>query len=38
MWVLNILKKDLSKNYKVTSSSSDLPSDSPIDALVIIGK
>jgi len=36
---LELLKKDLSKNYKVTSSSSDLSSDSsPTDALIIIGK
>lgn len=34
---LDLLKKDLSKNYVVNSSSSDLPSSSP-DALIIIGK
>lgn len=35
---LNLLKKDLAKDYNVTSASSDLPSDSSTDALIIIGK
>jgi hypothetical protein len=35
---LNLLKQDLSKDYTVTASSSDFGSDSPTDALVIIGK
>lgn len=35
---LDLLKKDLSKDYTVSSSSSDLPSDSPTDALIIIGR
>lgn len=35
---LNLLKKDLTKDYAVTSSSSDLSSDSSTDALIIIGK
>lgn len=35
---LNLLKKDLSKSYKIASASSDLPSSSPSDALIIIGK
>lgn len=33
-----LLKKDLSKEYAITSSSSDLPSTSPTDALIVIGK
>lgn len=32
------LKSDLSKNYTVSLSSSDLPASSPTDAVVIIGK
>ncbi len=35
---LDLLKKDLSKDYAVTSTSTDLSSDSPTDALIIIGK
>ncbi len=35
---IDLLKKDLSKDYTVSSSSSDLPLDSPTDSLVIIGK
>ncbi|MDO8582912.1 MAG: LytR C-terminal domain-containing protein [bacterium] len=35
---LNLLKQDLSKDYSITASSSDLSSDSPTDAMVIIGK
>lgn len=35
---LDLLKKDLSKNYTVSASSSDLSSDSPTDAIIIIGK
>jgi len=35
---LDLLKKDLSKNYSINSTSSDLSSDSPTDCLIIIGK
>jgi len=35
---LTILKKDLSEKYTVNNTSSDLPSDSPTDAIIIIGK
>lgn len=35
---LTILKKDLSEKYTVSSTSSDLPTDSPTDAIIIIGK
>lgn len=35
---LELLKKDLSKSYKVTTASSDLDSTSPSDAVIIIGK
>ncbi|MDP2638117.1 MAG: LytR C-terminal domain-containing protein [Candidatus Levybacteria bacterium] len=35
---INLLKKDLSKDYAIKSSSSDLPSSSPTDTLIIIGK
>jgi|WetSurMetagenome_2_1015567.scaffolds.fasta_scaffold05022_8 hypothetical protein len=35
---INLLKQDLSKDYAITASSSDLSSDSPTDALIIIGK
>ncbi len=35
---LDLLKKDLSKDYTIKSSSSDLSSDSPTDALIIVGK
>lgn len=35
---LDLLKKDLSKNYTITASSSDLDSSSPTDAVIIIGK
>lgn len=35
---LELLKKDLSKDYTVSAASSDLSSDSPTDALIIIGK
>ncbi len=35
---LNLLKKDLAKDYTITSSSSDLPPSSSTDALIIIGK
>lgn len=35
---LDLLKNDLSKNYTITTTSSDLSSDSPTDALIIIGK
>lgn len=35
---IDLLKKDLSKNYTVKSTSPDLPSSSSTDALVIIGK
>lgn len=34
----DLLKKDLSKDYTIKSTSSDLPSDSPTSALIIIGK
>lgn len=35
---LDLLKKDLAKDYTVTSATSDLPSSSPTDAVIIIGK
>ena len=35
---LNILKKDLSEKYTISSTSSDLPKDSTADAVIIIGK
>jgi len=35
---LDLLKKDLAKDYTVKSASSDLASDSPTEALIIIGK
>ena len=35
---LNLLRKDLSRDYAITSASSDLPQDSPTDTLIIIGK
>lgn len=35
---LNLLKKDLSEDYEVKSTSSDLPSDSSADAVIIVGK
>lgn len=35
---LDLLKKDLAKDYKINSSTSDLDPSSPSDALVIIGK
>ncbi len=35
---LDLLKTDLSKNYTITASSSDLSAGSPTDAVVIIGK
>lgn len=35
---LNLLKSDLSKNYTVSSATSDLSASSSADALVIIGK
>lgn len=35
---IDILKKDLSEKYTVSSTSSDLPSDSLTDAIIIIGK
>ncbi len=35
---LELLKKDLSKDYAITSTSSDLDSNSPTDTLIIIGK
>ena len=35
---LDLLKKDLSKDYTINATSSDLPSDSSPDALIIIGK
>lgn len=35
---LNLLKKDLTKDYAITTTSSDLSSDFPTDSLVIIGK
>lgn len=35
---MDLLKKDLSKEYTIKSTSSDLSLDSPSDALVIIGK
>jgi hypothetical protein len=35
---VDLLKKDLSKNYTISSTTSDLSSDSPTDAVVIIGK
>lgn len=35
---LDLLKKDLSKDYTVATTSSDLSSSSPTDALIIIGK
>lgn len=36
--LLNLLKKDLAKDYTITSATSDLPSASPTDTVVIIGK
>ena len=36
--LIDVLKKDLSKDYKITASSSDLPSSSSTDALIIVGK
>ncbi|MBI4089721.1 MAG: LytR C-terminal domain-containing protein [Candidatus Levybacteria bacterium] len=33
-----LLKKDLSRDYAITSTSSDLPSSFPTDTLIIIGK
>jgi hypothetical protein len=35
---LNLLKKDLSKNYTIITASSDLPPDFPTGAVIIIGK
>lgn len=35
---LNLLKADLSKNYTIGETSSDLPETSPEDTLIIIGK
>lgn len=35
---LNLLKKDLAKDYTVSKTSSDLSSDSPTDMLIIVGK
>ncbi len=35
---IDLLKKDLAKNYTITATSSDLPSSSPTDSLIIIGK
>ena len=35
---LDLLKKDLSKDYTVKSATSDLSSDSPTNAVIIIGK
>lgn len=35
---LPLLKKDLSKDYTIDATSSDLPSSSPTDSLIIIGK
>ncbi len=35
---VDLLKKDLSKDYTVATTSSDLSSSSPTDALIIIGK
>lgn len=35
---INLLKKDLAKDYTITTSSSDLSSDSPTSAIIIIGK
>lgn len=35
---LDLLKKDLSKDYTISSVSSDLPPSSPSDAMVIVGK
>ncbi len=35
---ITILEKDLSEEYTVNSTSSDLPSDSPTNAIIIIGK
>jgi len=35
---LDLLKKDLSRDYVIKTGSSDLPSTSPTDALIIIGK
>lgn len=35
---LDLFKKDLSKDYKITASSSDLDPSSPSDAMIIIGK
>jgi len=35
---LDLLKKDMAKDYTITSTSSDLSSDSPTNAVIIIGK
>lgn len=35
---IDLLKKDLSKDYTIKETSSDLPSSSPTDSLIIIGK
>ena len=35
---IDLLKKDLSQNYTVTNTSSDLPNNSSFDVLIIIGK
>jgi hypothetical protein len=35
---INLLKQDLSKDYTISANTSDLPSDSPTDTLIIIGK
>ena len=35
---LDLLKKDLAKEYTVKTTSSDLPSSDPSDCVVIIGK
>lgn len=35
---LDLLKKDLSEKYTISSTSSDLPKDSSTDAIIIVGK
>ncbi|MDP4032329.1 MAG: hypothetical protein Q8P60_05645, partial [Pseudorhodobacter sp.] len=35
---LDLLKKDLAKDYTVAKTSSDLSPDSPTNALIIVGK
>jgi len=35
---VNLLKQDLSRDYTIETSSADLPTDSPTDCVIIIGK